>query len=41
MEIANLVVSGAILVCLLFVIGILRDIAAMERFNFHGAEKID
>lgn len=31
----------AILICLMIIISILRDVAKMERFNFHGAEKSD
>jgi hypothetical protein len=33
--------DGAILGCLMIIISILRDVASMERFNYHGAEKID
>ena len=38
-DLLNLGVSAAILLCLLYLIPIFKDIAAMLRFQFHGAEK--
>lgn len=32
-------VDSLIVACLVVIISILRDIAQMERFNYHGAEK--
>lgn len=36
---AQIGLDAAILGCLLIIISILRDVAQMERFNYHGAEK--
>lgn len=41
LAIGQIAMDVAILICLLIIISILRDVAQMERFNYHGAEKID